>query len=265
MTSASPQPVVEPALIELAGRLADAAGEVIRPLFRQPIEVDEKADSSPVTEADRGAERAIRAILAAERPHDGIIGEEFGRERESASHVWVIDPIDGTRAFITGRPLFGTLIALLRDGAPVLGIIDQPVIHDRWIGAVGHPTLFNGRPARTRPCPELGRAIGAATSPDMFTGADRPAFRRAADACSLMTYGGDCYSYGLLAGGFLDVVIEASMKLYDYAALVPVVTGAGGMITDWGGRALADGGDGRVLAAGDRAVHAEAVRVLAGA
>lgn len=253
---------VDAALINLVGRLADAAGQIIRPLFRQPIEVVEKADHSPVTAADREAEAAIRQILTAERPRDGIIGEEFGREREAASLVWVIDPIDGTKAFITGRPLFGTLIALLRDGDPVLGVIDQPVIGDRWIGAAGHPTRFNGRPVHTRSCPSLGRAIGATTSPDMFVGDDLPAFQRAATACALMTYGGDCYSYGLLAGGFLDVVIEASMKLYDYAALVPIVTGAGGVITDWHGRALADGGDGRVLAAGDRTVHAEAVRVL---
>lgn len=265
MTSGTNGPPVAQDLLTLVGQLADAAGEVIRPLFRQPLDVIEKADHSPVTEADRGAERAIRALLADARPHDGIIGEEYGREQEGASHVWVIDPIDGTRAFITGRPLFGTLIALLQDGVPILGIIDQPIIGDRWIGATGHPTILNGKPVTTRACATLAQATGSTTSPELFVGEDEAAYRRVAQGCAMMSYGGDCYGYGLLAAGFVDVIFETTMQIYDFAALVPVVNGAGGVITDWQGRPLADGGDGRVLAAATPALHAETVRTLAAA
>jgi histidinol phosphatase-like enzyme (inositol monophosphatase family) len=252
-------------LIDLAGRMADAAAAVTRHWFRRRPDVDTKADASPVTIADRQAEAAIRAILAAERPDDGIIGEEHGAERPDARHVWVIDPIDGTKAFITGKPTFGTLIALLEDGRPVLGVIDQAIVGDRWIGMTGRPTLFNGAPAATRSCPaDLDGALLAATAPDMF---DTPplwsAFDRVSKRCAATTWGADCYAYGLLASGFLDLVIEAHLKLYDYAALVPVIEGAGGVMTDWSGAALGRDSDGRVVAAGDRAAHATALDLLA--
>ena len=138
--------------IRLATRLADLAGEAIRPFFRSRFEMEAKADASPVTQADRAAEAAIRAVLARERPEDGIIGEEYGSEREDAARLWVIDPIDGTRSFIAGRPIFGTLIALIEEGRPVLGLIDQPIVGDRWLGVADRPTLFNGAAARTSGC-----------------------------------------------------------------------------------------------------------------
>jgi histidinol phosphatase-like enzyme (inositol monophosphatase family) len=245
--------------IALAQLLADAAGAAIRPWFRRPFLVETKEDFSPVTIADREAEAAIRALLAEHRPNDGVIGEEYGDDRGDAARVWVLDPIDGTRAFVAGRPIFGTLIALLEDGVPVLGVIDQCIIGDRWLGAAGQPTLFNGRQAHVRRCGGIGAAHVGTTSPHAFSQSDFAAFSRVQAAARDTLYGGDCHNYGLVASGHLDVVVEAGLKVHDWAALVPVVTGAGGVMTDWAGAALQLASDGRVVAAGD-AVVAEAVR-----
>jgi histidinol phosphatase-like enzyme (inositol monophosphatase family) len=232
---------------------ADAAGSVIRPFFRGAVAADLKADQSPVTEADRNAERAMRAILNQLCPECGILGEEFGLERPEAPLRWVLDPIDGTRAFITGRPIFGSLIALLQGDTPVVGIIDQPVTHERWIGAASRPTQFHGpmggRPG-TRPCPALAHAELSATSPEMF-GADLPRFHAVARAVRRVTWGGDCYAYGLLALGQIDVIVECDLKPWDWAALLPVIEGAGGRLTDWQGSPPRSDGDGRVIAVGD--------------
>ena len=249
--------------LELAADLADAAGEAIRPYFRQPIRVDDKPDLSPVTAADRAAETAMRQLIAARLPDHGIIGEEFGREREDAAFVWVLDPIDGTKSFISGVPLFGTLIALAHRGRPILGIIDQPISRERWIGAAGRATTFNGNPVRCRPCAALAAATVFSTSPDMFKGRDAAAHGRVAAAAKLVRFGADCYAYGLLALGFIDLVIESSLKSYDFSAMVPVVEGAGGIATDWQGAPLSLASDGRVLVAGDRAAHRQALALLA--
>ena len=251
-------------LIAMAERLSDASGAIVRRYFRSALTVIDKADLSPVTVADREAEGIIRTIITAQRPDDGIIGEELGIRNPDADYVWVIDPIDGTKAFITGRPTFGTLIGLLYKGQPILGVIDQPVIGDRWIGALGRPTTLNGSAARVRSCAALKAATLGATTPDMFLGADAASFRRVSSAAKLTVYGGDCYAYGLLAAGFQDLVIEASLNLYDFVALVPVVTGAGGVMTDWQGYPLDRNSDGRVVAAGDVRVHQQALAVLAG-
>ncbi|WP_156679919.1 histidinol-phosphatase [Sphingomonas profundi] len=248
--------------IALAHRLADAAGAAIRPFFRAAFAMEAKADASPVTQADRAAEAAIRAILAAERPADGIVGEEYGSEREDAERVWVLDPIDGTRSFIAGRPIFGTLIALMEGGRPVLGVIDQPIGGERWIGAHGRPTLLNGAPARARACARLADAHLATTGPRYFAAGQAAAFDRVGDAARDILWGGDCYNYALLASGHLDLVIEAGLKLYDLAALVPVVEGAGGRMRDWRGAPLDAASDGRVIAAGDAAVMDEALALL---
>ena len=250
--------------LALANDLADASGAVIRRYFRQPLAVDDKADESPVTVADREAEEVIRALLAARRPSDGVIGEEHGNERIDAEYVWVVDPIDGTKSFITGRPIFGTLIALARAGRPLLGIIDQPVIGERWIGALGHGTRFAGAAARTRACPDLASALLGTTSPDLFPPGRIERFRRVAAAAKHVVYGGDCYTYGQLSSGFVDVVIEAGLKPYDYCALVPVIEEAGGVVTDWNGDPIRVTSDGTVLAAGDRRTHAEVLSLLAG-
>jgi inositol-phosphate phosphatase/L-galactose 1-phosphate phosphatase/histidinol-phosphatase len=227
------------------------------------LAVEDKSDLSPVTIADREAEAAMRRLIAARFPDHGIIGEEFGREREDAEFVWVLDPIDGTKSFISGVPLFGTLIALARDGRPILGIIDQPISRERWIGAAGRPTLFNGAPIRVRPCPSLASATLFATSPDMFGSSDIAAFSRVATAAKLVRFGADCYAYGLLAHGFIDLVVEAGLKPYDFSAILPVVEGAGGVASDWRGATLTVASDGRVVFAGDRRAHEAALALLA--
>ena len=241
--------------LALANRLADAAGAAIRPLFRGVWSEERKADRSFVTEADRAAEAAMRAILEVERAGDGIVGEEYGTVREGAARQWVLDPIDGTTSFIAGRAIFGTLVALVQDGWPVIGVIDQPVQQERWAGRVGAATIFNGRAVRTRLCADLADAVLATTSPNLFGEGDADAFMGLARgvATRKIVWGGDCYNYGLLASGHVEVVCEAGLKLYDYAALVPVVEGAGGIMSDWQGHPLDAGSDGRVLALGDPA------------
>jgi len=248
--------------VTFAAQLADASGAIVRRYFRRRIAVDDKPDRSPVTAADREAEAAIRALIEARFPDHGVLGEEHGSRRDGAEYVWTIDPIDGTKAFITAKPMFGTLVGLARRGRPILGVIDQPVLHERWIGAVGRPTLFNGEIAQTRRCPALDLAIMNATTPDMFVGGDRSAFTRLAGAVKHPLYGGDCIAYGLLASGFIDLVVEAGLKPWDFFALAPIIEGAGGKMTDWLGRALRLDSDGRVAAAGDPALHALAIARL---
>ena len=249
--------------LALASDLADAAGEAIRPHFRQRIAVNDKPDLSPVTIADRNAEAAMRRLITARFPDHGIIGEEYGAERENAEFVWVLDPIDGTKSFISGVPLFGTLIALAHQGRPILGIIDQPISRERWIGATGRPTTFNGSTVRCRPCPALAAATVFSTSPDMFKGADAAAQARVAAKAKLVRYGADCYAYGLVALGFIDLVIEASLKPYDFSAMAPIVEGAGGLATDWQGQKLSLASDGRIVVAGDPHAHREVLALLA--
>ncbi len=249
--------------IALAHILADAAGAAIRPWFRRPFLVETKEDFSPVTIADREAEAAIRTLLAEHRPEDGVIGEEYGDDRADNARVWVLDPIDGTRSFIAGRPVFGTLIALIENGIPVLGVIDQCIAGDRWIGAAGAPTTLNGQRAHVRRCAEVANAHLATTAPWLFDGRDLPAFDGLRRAARDTLLGGDCHNYGLVASGHLDLVVESGLKIHDWAALVPVVTGAGGVMTDWAGQALRRGSDGRVIAAGDARVASEAAALLA--
>jgi histidinol phosphatase-like enzyme (inositol monophosphatase family) len=249
--------------IRLAERLADAAGAAIRPFFRARFERETKSDASPVTEADRAAEAAMRAIINRERPGDGIIGEEYGREREDAERVWVLDPIDGTRSFIAGRPIFGTLVALMERGVPVLGIIDQPIARDRWLGAAGRSTTLNGVVAHTRRCSALAAAHIATTGPLYFQPTEKAKFDTVCAAAGDTLWGGDCHNYALVASGHLDAVIEAGLKLYDFAALVPVVEGAGGRMCDWQGRSLGAASGGQVIAAGDPALIDQVAALLA--
>ncbi len=248
--------------IALAEALADAAAAAIRPFFRLGIAVEAKADASPVTQADRAAEAAMRALIEAERPHDGIVGEEYGALREGAERVWVLDPIDGTRSFIAGRPIFGTLVALLEAGRPAIGVIDQPIARERWLGARGLATRLNGLPVAARRCAGLAAAHLATTGPGYFGVDEATSFGRVAAAARDTLWGGDCYNYALLAAGHLDLVVEAGLKLYDFAALVPVVEGAGGRIADWTGRPLDAASDGRVIAAGDQGVLEAALDLL---
>ena len=239
---------------------------MIRPLFRSALLVEAKGDASPVTEADRAAERAIRALLAERFPDHGVIGEEYGAERADAEYVWVVDPIDGTRAFVTGRPLFGSLIGLLHRGRPVLGLIDQPATGERWIGLEGEALTFRGPMGgtpRTRSCASLAEAELSCTSHEMFSAEEAPRFARVRAAARRVTWGGDCYAYGLLALGLVDVVVESDLKPWDWAALVPVIESAGGAMTDWQGGPLRLGASGQVVAVGDKALLPEACRLLA--
>lgn len=241
--------------IALAHRLADAARAEIVPHFRTAVASEAKGDATPVTVADRAAEEAMRRILKAEVPQDGVHGEEFGIEAGRSNRMWVLDPIDGTTAFLAGRPIFATLIALLVDGFPVLGMIDQPINRERWLGVTGQGTTFNGSPVTTRPCRDLSQATVATTGPQYFTQDEGDMFMALAAKTDhkRMVMGGDCYNYACLASGHIDVICEAGLKLHDFAALVPVIEGAGGTMSDWSGEPLHAGSDGRVLALGDPA------------
>lgn len=256
--------------IIFANRLADAAGQVIRPYFRRKIDVVDKgagvAMFDPVTAADKQAEEAIRALIELECPADGILGEEFPEKEGSSGRVWVIDPVDGTRAFITGQTQWGTLIALNDDRIPVLGVLDQPVLRERFVGTGDKAELHSPDGVTrlsTRACADLSHAVLMTTHPwNHFDASEQEAFRRLADHVLLSRFGGDCYAYGLLAMGFVDLVVEARLKPWDIQALIPIVEGAGGIITDWRGGPCTDGG--RVIAAGDKRVHAAALKFLAG-
>lgn len=264
MPSAGPSP----RLIDFAHALADLAGAAILPHFRRRLKVTDKGGGArydPVTVADRAAERAMRAAIAKAFPEHGIIGEEFAPRAGTGAHRWVLDPIDGTRAFIMGSPLWGTLIGLLKDGVPVLGLLDQPYTRERFWSANSR-AHFRGpdgstRRLKTRGCASLAEAVLTTTHPDLFaTRPEAAAFARVRERARMTRYGGDCYGYGLLAAGFVDVVVEAGLKPHDVVALIPIIEGAGGRITTWDNKPALNGG--RILATGDRRVHAEALALL---
>jgi histidinol phosphatase-like enzyme (inositol monophosphatase family) len=249
-----------------AHTLADQAGAVIMPHFRSGLEINHKGGAAldPVTAADLAAETTIRATLADFYPQHGIVGEEFGSVRADAEFCWIIDPIDGTRAFILGQPLWGTLIGLLKDRRPLLGLMDQPFTGERfWSGEEHAYYRHHGleRPIRTRACAALNEALLAASSPDLFTTEEEQArFDTISAAVRLRRFGGDCYNYCLIALGQIDLVVEAGLQPFDILPLIPIIEKAGGVVSTW------DGGDpragGRILAAGDPQLHALAVEIL---
>jgi CoA:oxalate CoA-transferase len=262
---ATPKDALDMDFLRFAQCQADVAGTIIKRYYRQPHDTTLKADSSPVTQADRAVEAALREAIEKTYPDHGIIGEEFGSVRDGADYVWVLDPIDGTRSFMAGRPSFGTLIALLHKGIPVLGLIDQCIVGDRWLGAQGHATMLNGSAAKTRACAALAQASVATTGPNYFGASELQAYERARGEAATSLWGGDCYNYGLLASGHIDVVIESGLKLHDYAALVPVVNGAGGWMGDWHGAPLHGASNGQVLALGDVRLRDDVLTHLAAA
>ena len=249
----------------LALELADIARSVSLHYFRGEFVAETKGDSTPVTIADRECEQRMRDAIAKAFPDHGVVGEEHDDHRADASHVWVLDPIDGTKAFVSGRPLFGALVALCRDGRPILGVIDCPAVDDRWVGIEGRPTTHNAMPCYARRCAGLQDALMYSTSPYMFAGHDAGAFEKLRTRVKYPLFGGDCHNYGLLASGWVDLVVEAGMKVHDWAALVPVLEGAGARISDWTGKPLAFDSDGRILVAGDDRIHHAAVKLLDGA
>lgn len=249
-------------------RLATVSGEAILPFFRTSLGVEDKgsvAGFDPVTAADRAAETAMRTLIKRSFPEHGIVGEEYGNEHGDAEYVWVLDPIDGTKSFITGMPAWGSLIALTRNGVPVFGMMHQPFIRERFAGD-GGASHYRGpageRELHVRPCATLGDAMMFTTSPQLMNAADRIAFGRVESAVRLSRYGGDCYAYCMLAAGHVDLVIETGLKPHDIVALIPIIEGAGGIVTSWEGTAATRGG--RVIAAGDKRVHAAAMKLLAG-
>jgi len=249
-------------------RLADTAGEAILPFFRTSLSIDDKSGGTrfdPVTAADRAAEQAMRELIRRTFPEHGIVGEEFGAEHTDAEYVWVLDPIDGTKSFIAGMPAWGTLIALTRFGEPVYGMMHQPFTRERFTGD-GGAARYRGptgsRDLRVRPCDDLSEALLFTTSPLLMNEADRARFARVENAVRLSRYGGDCYAYCMLAAGHIDLVIETELKAHDVIPLIPIVTGAGGVITTWEGDGAEQGG--RVVVAGDARVHAAAMALLKG-
>jgi histidinol phosphatase-like enzyme (inositol monophosphatase family) len=255
------------ALTAFVDVLADAAAAAIMPHFRVPLAVETKGRGSfdPVTAADRAGETAMRALIRQTYPDHGIVGEEHGAERTDAEYVWVLDPIDGTRAFITGVPVWGILIGLMHRGRPLLGMMYQPFSGERFSGDGSVARYRRGSLATTlatRPCAGLADASLFTTSPRMFNSDDRQAYDRVEGKTRLARYGCDCYAFCMVAAGHADVAIESGLQPYDIVALIPIVEGAGGKVTDWEGNSAAAGG--RALATGDARVHAETLRLLSG-
>jgi inositol-phosphate phosphatase / L-galactose 1-phosphate phosphatase / histidinol-phosphatase len=249
------------AALALAEQLADAARELARQNFRAPVAVERKADGTPVTMVDRAIESEMRRMIRATFPTHAIRGEEFAAEGRG-EFTWVLDPIDGTKSFITGFPLFGSLVALLQHDRPVLGVIEAPALEERWVGCQGRPTLFNGRPVSTRACRSIEEAVVYTTTVETFDAAERARFEALGARAALRRFGGDCYLYGMLANGHCDLVIEVQLKPHDFMAAIPVIEGAGGRISDWRGAPLSLATDGRMVAAGTQALWQQAVDAL---
>jgi len=245
-----------------AEQLADAARPIAMAHFRQALAVEHKADHSPVTVADRAIETRLRGLIGAAFPGHGILGEEFGHV-PGARYTWVLDPIDGTKSFITGLPLFGTLVCLLDGARPILGLIDIPATSERWLGLAGTATVFNTVECRASQCQAIESACIYTTSPDAFTAQEWSRYDTLSRRAALRRYGGDCYSYGQLASGHCDLVVEAGLQPYDFMALVPVVEGAGGRISDWRGEPLGLQSSGQVLAAANEPLWRQALAALA--
>lgn len=249
-----------PHLLAFADLLADSAREAILPFFRASHQVNHKGGErfDPVTDADEAAERAMRALIAREFPEHGVLGEEYGGELASEGYQWILDPIDGTRAFISGLPTWGVLIGLYYEGRPLIGVMDQPYLDERYRGwMAGANVTARGvtHKLKARACASLGEAILSTTDPYLFAGAESEAFARVRHAAKLVRYGYDCYAYSMVASGHIDGVIESGLKPFDIAALIPIITGAGGGVCAWDGGDASTGG--RVLAWGDAKLRDE--------
>ncbi|WP_026607886.1 histidinol-phosphatase [Methylocapsa acidiphila] len=254
-------------------RLGDVASDMLLPFFRTALSARDKnigGSFDPVTEADHAAETAMRRLIERTFPHHGVIGEEFGSVRSDAEYVWVLDPIDGTKSFIAGLPIWGSLIGLLHNGRPTYGMMVQPFTQERFIGdgagavwrGPGHDHKIIERKLTARSCEDLGKATLLTTSPSLYAEPQLEAFRRVEAQTRLSRYSGDCYAFAMLAAGHVDCVIESGLKTYDIAPLIPIIEGAGGVVTDWKGGDATGGGD--VVACGDRKLHEQALKLLRG-
>ncbi len=278
--------MLNPEIVNFANHLADLSGEVIRKYFRQDFCEIEKDNQTPVTLADKETEMVIRNAIMKQFPDHGIVGEEFGNINPNAKYQWVIDPIDGTVSFVMGRPIFGTLIALSFEEKPILGIINQPINNERWCGFERQENskavfsekglersetrgiaTFNNNKIQTRNCSDLSEAILCSTSPFFFKGKDLEMLGKISAQTKYQSqggiiYGGDCYLFGLLAMGQIDIIIERDLNNFDFMALVPIVKAAGGVITDWSGKELNINSDGTVLACGDAKLHQKILEIM---
>ncbi|MDX1974935.1 MAG: histidinol-phosphatase [Rickettsiales bacterium] len=255
-------PIVNPELIAFAEHLADQAGDIARRYFRQHVSTQQKADLSPVTQADQEIEKAIQDLIRFHYPEHGIIGEELGVHNPGAAWQWVIDPIDGTRSFIAGYPIFTTLIALTHQGIPLLGIIDQTINKERWVAVPGRPTLCKGNPVKTLTHTALSDVVIATTSTYYFNKKEAAAFETLRAQCSGTQLGGDAYGYAMVANGLLGLMVDTGLKPYDFCAIKPVIESAGGIITDWQGNSITLHSDGRIIAAANAKLHAQALTIL---
>lgn len=259
----------KPDFVTLAHQLADASGAVIRKYFRNLKSVEDKADGTAVTLADRGAEQAIREILGRERPQDAIWGEEYGQQPGTSGYRWVLDPVDGTVPFTAGRPSFGTIIGLEKDGQTLLGVVDQPITGERWIGIQGQGAFFfqpaqgiDNKKLKTSEKTRVEDALLGCTGITRFTDAELATFRRISKIAKRVLFGGDAYGYACLASGWVDLIIETDLKLHDYCGLLPIIREAGGVITDWQGGALDGREAAHVVAAATPELHAAAIALL---
>ena len=250
-------------LVAFAQRLADEARPLALQYFRQPLQVLVKADQSPVTMADQAIEHHLRALIQQHHPGHGLFGEEHGAQDTEREWVWVLDPIDGTKSFISGMPLFGTLIALLHHGRPVLGVVDHPALSERWVGVVGQGATYQGQACQTRSQVNLSEAIVMTTSPDAYLPQDWQRFDRVSRRARLRRFGGDCYQYALLASGHIDVVMGSNLEPYDFMPMVALIESAGGCISNWQGEALTLAHTReKVLVSANAALHEEVLSLL---
>jgi histidinol phosphatase-like enzyme (inositol monophosphatase family) len=242
--------------------LIDASAKVLTHYYRNFGDITSKADKSPVTIADQETEKALRALITEHFPEDGIQGEEYGIERADSPYSWFLDPIDGTTSFMIGRPTFGTLIALTHDGQSIAGVINQPITNECWLGIKGQGATLNGTPIRTRQCKSLADAVICTTGPNYFNDQTLSIFNRIANTARFQLYGGDCYSYGLLASGHVDIVMESGLKAHDFMAFIPLIEEAGGVITDWEGNALTFESKGDIIVSATPELHQEVLGLI---
>lgn len=252
-------------MFTFANQLADVSRQIILESLSNPMKFVTKSDLSPVTQIDQNVESALRKLINENYPDHGILGEEYSSEKLDSDYVWVIDPIDGTKAFITGMPVYGTLIALSYKSYPVLGIIDHPFTDERWAGQDGRQSTYNGMPIQSRECVKLAEAIVSIGNPESLSDGERSAFLNLRKATKWGIYGGNCYAYGRLAMGSIDVSIDSGLDPFDYCALDAVIRNAGGAISDWEGQRLTIHSGHRCVASGDPALHKEVIKILSGA
>ena len=249
-------------IFNFSRKLISSSREIILKAYRSKFEICIKEDNSPVTSIDKIVEKKLRAIISENFPSHSIIGEEYPSIILKSPYKWIIDPIDGTRAFITGKPTFGTLIALYKEDVPVFGIIDMPVLDELWLGINNHGTFCNNKKISVSSINNISKSTIGSTSPDAFNKSQLKLYNKIQKNCLRSVWGGDCHNYGLLAGGFLDIVIECNLKWHDIAALIPIIEEAGGIASDFSGRKLTINGDGNILACNSKVVHSQVLEIL---